>query len=822
MAWINRSLMRKVLASLVLAVLVILFSIGILLAGMGGALSNAAVIYTNVGLSNDAMKIGQHLWPALRGDAAGRQGLTVMYGNTNKDLRTLKAANLPPEVAARIQTFDQQWQQTGPQVQTVLKAADAGGQVFTLAPRVAAQGDALLAASQQLLTAVPVESGAARLLVAALPWRSQRLARQAAQIGLGQTEVAPALSQAAAEFDRALQALSNGDAQQVIAPLNGPAKDKLLALQGVWTPTYSDIQALTGAAELYGQGLQAAQAVQPAAIALDETSEAAQEAFFSAIINSVKGLLPVAAAGGLVSILMFVGVVWMIRRSLRPIADLTRTAQTLSGGDLQISVDIRREDEVGELARNFNETVAYLQNLADQANRLAEGDLTFALAPRSPQDVLGSAFAQMLAHLRQWIGETADNVQHVNASAERLLATSSEATQTAVLISAALRDIAEGVNQQTQSAVKANGSVGQLGAAIQRVAQGALEQAQSVSQAGAVMRELSEAVDGIRRGAIEQAQGMEGAAGARTRLSGALQDVAQAIELVSAGVEQAAGAAQSGTSLVAKTGEGIQRVRTATEQLAAQVRDLGKRSAQIGAVIETIDDISSQTNLLALNAAIEAARAGEHGKGFAVVAGEVRKLAERSTKATQEIAQMLHTVQLGAQETVEAMGRTGADVSAAVQLSGQTGVAFQEIAQAAQVSVAQMQTVRQAMQAMRETSAHLEKAVADAMAIAQRNQQTAEAIAQLDAQMVARLDSVGAVVEENTASTAEMAAGSTQVTQAIEAIARVSKANSEGLGEVNAAEGEMGAQIEDVSRSAQALSEMAQALQQVVAQFQLT
>jgi len=197
---------------------------------------------------------------------------------------------------------------------------------------------------------------------------------------------------------------------------------------------------------------------------------------------------------------------------------------------------------------------------------------------------------------------------------------------------------------------------------------------------------VASASEEISSSASQQAQGAETQKDQTAQVATAMQEMSSTVLQVSENSNKAAESsrraaetARQGGGIVQDTLAKMRAIADSVSDTAKKVEELGKSSDQIGRIIGVIDDIADQTNLLALNAAIEAARAGEQGRGFAVVADEVRKLAERTTSATKEIAQMIRTVQDETKTAVAAMEEGNRQVEAGVKTTAQAGDSLKEI-----------------------------------------------------------------------------------------------------------------------------------------------
>ncbi len=231
--------------------------------------------------------------------------------------------------------------------------------------------------------------------------------------------------------------------------------------------------------------------------------------------------------------------------------------------------------------------------------------------------------------------------------------------------------------------VTSDDEIGQLAQSFDRMVNNLREMIGTLADSSAQMSTSSAE---MQTNAVMMADGAETVAmqaitvaTASEEMSATSGDIAMNCQLAADGAKRANQAAEHGNEVVEKSITVMHRIAERVQASAKTVETLGKRSDEIGAIVGTIEDIADQTNLLALNAAIEAARAGEQGRGFAVVADEVRALAERTTKATREIGQMIKAIQQETKVAVSAMEEGVSEVEQGTEEASRSGEALRLI-----------------------------------------------------------------------------------------------------------------------------------------------
>ncbi|MHB9093296.1 MAG: methyl-accepting chemotaxis protein [Eubacteriales bacterium] len=417
------------------------------------------------------------------------------------------------------------------------------------------------------------------------------------------------------------------------------------------------------------------------------------------------------------------------------------------------------------LSRSISKPVT---SLALAAGKISEGNLTVEIPKVKSRDEikdLANAFEIMVKNLRDLLLGITSASQSVAATSEELSSNGEEATKATQQVAKAIEQIAIGSGEQAKSITDTVKTVEQVAMAIEQIAAGAGEQSKNVVSTTNMVNDMVNKVDAM-------ASGME-----------TVKQVAEQNGIVAA----------DGGKAVEKTVNGMVKVKEAVFETAQRIQELGEQSQKIGEIIQVIDDIAEQTNLLALNAAIEAARAGEHGKGFAVVADEVRKLAERSGKATKEIAELITDIQRGTKVAVESMQVGTKEVEAGVNLAKEAGESLNEIVTGVKTAGDNVHKIMDIIGEILDGSQEVSKAV----------------------------NNVAAITEENSAATQEMSASAEQVNSAMQNIASISEESAAAAEEVSASTEELTASIEEISASSEQLAKMAQDLQGMVARFRL-
>ncbi len=349
-----------------------------------------------------------------------------------------------------------------------------------------------------------------------------------------------------------------------------------------------------------------------------------QAAFLAAPASELRTALIWFAAIALAIVLLSIV---LARQFTAPLGAITRYLHRVREGDYQSRLTEQGGDEFGLLAEDINVTVDRLTNLLHTSEQ---------------KDAMQVQIEKLL--------------DEVSAVADGDLRVEAEVT------AGTLGSVADSFNYMIEELRRIIGTV----------------QASTfeVSTSAMHLRQSSEL---LAAGSAQQSVRIAETTQAVRTMDESIQHVAENAGISRQVAEDAFANAQRGGEAVAKTIASMNRIRTNVQETAKKVKQLGESSQEIGDIVKLIEDIADKTDLLALNAAIQAELAGEHGRGFAVLADEVRRLAERATASTKQIATLVKSIQSETQEAVMAMEESTREVVSGSQLADEAGQALLSI-----------------------------------------------------------------------------------------------------------------------------------------------
>lgn len=381
---------------------------------------------------------------------------------------------------------------------------------------------------------------------------------------------------------------------------------------------------------------------------------------------------------------------------------LAQGAENVANGDVNVNIDIKTDNELGKLANSFNIMVENIRNSVEEIKQKG------AAAEKAAAD---AEEAQALAQEQQeYLAESTKTIlvemeNFANGDLRVKVVPPREDDDIAKLFNGFNRAVANinDMMSNVMAAVEATASASdEISASSEQMAAGAQEQSAQTAEVAAAVEQMAQTITQTSQNASNS----------------------------STSADTTSAKANEGVIKLNENKAGIERITQSAQRTGTIIASLAGKTDQIGEIAQVIDDIADQTNLLALNAAIEAARAGEQGRGFAVVADEVRKLAERTTKATSEIAETIKSIQTEAREANTSMSEARDSVIDAARITDETEEVFQSILESTNTLSTEISQVAAASEEQSAGAEQISKNVEGINDVSQQNASSVQLVAQ--------------------------------------------------------------------------------------------